>query len=75
MMFQRQPLTVAILAASLGLVACNSNDHDTPISTSTPTATTTVTVTPSLGKILSGRVVLRDAKTGVDLAPYSVYTV
>ena len=27
MMFQRQPLTVAILAASLGLVACNSNDH------------------------------------------------
>ena len=74
MMFQRQPLTVAILAASLGLVACNSNDHDTPISTSTPTATTTVTVTPSLGKILSGRVVLRDAKTGVDLAPPKTLT-
>ncbi|MDO9177551.1 MAG: hypothetical protein Q7U16_04370 [Agitococcus sp.] len=74
MMFQRQPLTVAILAASLGLVACNSNDHDTPISTTTPTATTTVTVTPSLGKILSGRVVLRDAKTGVDLAPPKTLT-
>jgi len=73
-MFQRQPLTVAILAASLGLVACNSNDHDAVTSTSTPPATTTITVTPSLGKILSGRVVLRDAKTGVDLAPPKTLT-
>ena len=74
MMFQRQPLTVAILAVTLGLAACNSNDDDTATSTSTPTATTTVTVTPSLGKILSGRVVLRDAKTGVDLAPPKTLT-
>ncbi len=71
MMFQRQPLTIAIIAASLGLAACNSNDHDTASSSS---VTTTITVTPSLGKILSGRVVLRDAKTGVDLAPAKTLT-
>lgn len=72
-MFQRQPLTIAILATTLGLVACNSNDHDTVNSTSTPTTMTTITVTPSLGKILSGRVVLRDAQ-GVDLAPPKTLT-
>ncbi len=75
MMFQRQPLTVAIICATLGLAACNSNDDNAPSSSATSsTPTTTVTVTPSLGKILSGRVVLRDAKTGVDLAPAKTLT-
>ena len=82
MMFQRKPLSIAILVTTLGLSACNDNNHDTvnptsvltPVPTPTTTATTTITVTPSLGKILSGRVVLRDAKTGVDLAPAKTLT-
>lgn len=50
-------LTMSIIVASLGLTACNSNDHDTAA-----TATfKTLTVAPSLGRIANARVILRDA--------------
>lgn len=57
---------LTLLAALL--TACNSNDDDgSRPASSTPTTTTTVKVTPSLGKILNAKVVLRNAKTGVQL--------
>jgi len=54
------------LLASLMLAACNSNDDDN-VATPTVVQTTQVTVTPSLGKILNAKVVLKNAKTGAEL--------
>lgn len=73
---KRHPLSVAIIITSLALAACNSNDEDRAVlpSKATTVATTTVTVTPSLGKILNGRVALKNAKTGAVLAPTQVLT-
>ena len=75
-MLKRHPLSAAIIITSLALAACNSNDEDRVAlpSKATTVATTTVTVTPSLGKILNGRVSLKNAKTGAVLAPTQVLT-
>lgn len=54
------------LLASFMLAACNSNDDDN-VATPTVVQTTQVTVTPSLGKILNAKVVLKNAKTGATL--------
>ncbi|WP_297925381.1 hypothetical protein, partial [uncultured Agitococcus sp.] len=51
------------LLASLMLAACNSNDDDNAAIPAV-VQTTQVTVTPSLGKILNAKVVLKNAKTG-----------
>ncbi|PTQ88368.1 hypothetical protein [Agitococcus lubricus] len=73
-MLQPKLLAVAILASSLGLVACNDNNDAgaSPKTTSTVT-TTTITVTPSLGKIVNARVILRNVN-GQDLAPAKTLT-
>ena len=60
-----------ILGTSLTLLAalitgCNSNDDDNAALTQVP-STTQVTITPSLGKILNAKVVLKNAKTGAML--------
>jgi len=75
-MLKCHPLSAAIIISSLTLAACNSNDEDKVAlpSKATTIATTTVTVTPSLGKILNGRVSLKNAKTGAVLAPTQVLT-
>ena len=78
-MLKRHSLSLAIMLSSLSLVACNSNDDDnvalpSKAATPTSTATTTITVTPSLGKILNGRVALKNAKTGAVLAPTQTLT-
>lgn len=67
------------LVAAL-LSACNSNDDDgshTTKTTSTPTPAVSknITVTPSLGKILNAKVVLRNAKTGVELGTGNTGTI
>jgi len=53
------------LSIAMLLVACNGNDHDAPASTTTlPTNNTTLktlTISPSLGKILKAKVVLKNA--------------
>ncbi len=71
-MFQPRVLTIAIIAATLGVAGCNSNDDDGSqrfsAGTSAPTMTT-ITVTPSLGKIRNAKVILRSAKTNQELAP------
>ncbi|HRH92615.1 MAG TPA: hypothetical protein PLW01_11975, partial [Agitococcus sp.] len=54
------------LLASLMLAACNSNDDDNAAIPAV-VQTTQVTVTPSLGKILNAKVVLKNAKTGATL--------
>lgn len=73
-MLQRHPLSLAIVLSSLALVACNSNDDDNVNLPSKAVTTTTITVTPSLGKILNGRVALKNAKTGAILAPTQTLT-
>ncbi|HQV79862.1 MAG TPA: hypothetical protein PLW69_02735, partial [Agitococcus sp.] len=60
-----------ILGTSLTLLAalitgCNSNDDDNAALTQVP-STTQVTITPSLGKILNAKVVLRNANTGLEI--------
>ena len=54
------------LLAGLMLAACNSNDDDNAAIPAV-VQTTQVTVTPSLGKILNAKVVLKNAKTGATL--------
>ena len=51
-----------------GLIACNENDHDnfTDIS-KTNIKNMTIVVTPSLGKINNAKILLTDAKSGVEL--------
>ena len=73
-MLKRHSLSLAIMLSSLSLVACNSNDDDNVNLPSKAATTTTITVTPSLGKILNGRVALKNAKTGVILAPIQTLT-
>ncbi|MCP5174097.1 MAG: hypothetical protein H6996_03205 [Moraxellaceae bacterium] len=51
------------LLAALVMTGCEINDDVNPV----PGSTTTVTVTPSLGKILNAKVVLKNAKTGKEL--------
>ncbi|MCB1659680.1 MAG: hypothetical protein KDI39_15790 [Pseudomonadales bacterium] len=51
------------LLAALVMTGCEINDDVNPV----PGSTTTVTVTPSLGKILNAKVVLKNAKTGAEL--------
>lgn len=70
-MFKQKTLVVAITLSTLALTACNSNDDD---NVGAPSTTTTITVTPSLGKILNGRIALKNAKTGVSLAPTQTIT-
>ena len=73
-MLKRHSLSLAIMFSSLSLVACNSNDDDNASLPSKAVTTTTITVTPSLGKILNGRVALKNAKTGAVLAPTQTLT-
>ena len=61
-----------ILGTSLTLLAalitgCNSNDEDDNAALTQVPSTTQVTITPSLGKILNAKVVLKNAKTGAML--------
>ncbi|MDO9179927.1 MAG: IPT/TIG domain-containing protein [Agitococcus sp.] len=50
------------LSMAMLLVACNSNDHDNPQSSNSNNATLkTLTISPSLGKILKAKVVLKNA--------------
>lgn len=51
------------LLAALIMTGCEINDDVNPV----PGSTTTVTVTPSLGKILNAKVVLKNAKTDATL--------
>lgn len=62
---QPRVLTLAILAATLGLTACNSNDDDGSLP-GAAVAMKSVTIVPSLGKISNGRVVLRNARNPAD---------
>lgn len=76
-MFKQKSLVVAMMFSSVALTACNSNDDDnigTPSQATPTTIMTTVTVTPSLGKILNGRIALKNAKTGASLAPTQTIT-
>jgi hypothetical protein len=76
-MFKQKTLCMAIALSTLALTACNENDDDNigaAISANQNQATTTITVTPSLGKILNGRIALKNAKTGVTLAPTQTIT-
>lgn len=76
-MFQQKRLVSAIICSTFALTACNSNDDDNvgaPSKAVAPVTTTTITVTPSLGKILNGRIALKNAKTGVSLAPTQTIT-
>ncbi len=59
------PCTSLTLLAAL-ITGCNSNDDDNAALTQVP-STTQVTVTPSLGKILNAKVVLRNANTGLEI--------
>jgi len=61
-----------ILGTSLTLLAalitgCNSNDDDDNAALTQVPSTTQVTITPSLGKILNAKVVLRNANTGLEI--------
>ena len=65
--------SLTALSIALLLVGCNDNS-DSPKTKSSTSSTpppvvslNTITVTPSLGKILNARVVLRNARTGVEL--------
>lgn len=59
--------SIALLAAAL-LSGCNDNDDNLATKNATPAAATTqVTITPSLGKILNAKVVLKNAKNGAML--------
>lgn len=65
--------SLTALALALLLTACNENDHD-PVKASknvtppTPAPTlNTVTITPSLGRIINARVILRNARNGKEL--------
>jgi len=50
------------LSMAMLLVACNSNDHDNPQPTNSNAVTLkTLTISPSLGKILKAKVVLKNA--------------
>ena len=62
---QPRALTLAILAATFGLTACNSNDDDGSLP-GAAVAMKTVTIVPSLGKISKARVVLRNARNLAD---------
>lgn len=73
-MFQQRKIVSAIICSTLVLTACNSNDDDNIGASSKAVATTTITVTPSLGKILNGRIALKNAKTGASLAPTQTIT-
>lgn len=73
-MLKRHSLSLAIVLSSLSLVACNSNDDDNVALPSKAVTTTTITVTPSLGKILNGRVALKNATTGTALAATKTLT-
>ncbi|HEX5359649.1 MAG TPA: hypothetical protein VFW49_00885, partial [Fluviicoccus sp.] len=55
-------LSLSILAISLGLGGCNTNDHDVDVVTSK-----TLIVTPSLGRISNARVVLRNSVTHAEI--------
>jgi hypothetical protein len=67
------------LSIAMLLVACNGNDHDAPASTTTvPTNTTTLktlTITPSLGKILKAKVVLKNAANNAPIGEQNTGTV
>jgi hypothetical protein len=73
-MLKRHSLSLAIMLTSLSLVACNSNDDDNANLPSKAVTTTTITVTPSLGKILNGRIALKNATTGATLAATKTLT-
>ena len=76
-MFKQKSLVVAMMFSSVALTACNSNDDDnigTPSQATPTTIMTTVTVTPSLGKILNGRIALKNAKTGASIAATQTIT-
>ena len=70
----RLKTTFAALSIALLLVACNENDQDAQVNvTSTNNSNSinnnllSLTVTPSLGKILNAKVILRNARTGAEL--------
>ncbi|PTQ89178.1 hypothetical protein [Agitococcus lubricus] len=69
---QQSVMTLTLLTAAL--LGCNSNNDSGSTKSSSSgggggsaVTTTTVTVTPSLGKILNAKVILRNAKTGTEL--------
>ena len=64
------------LSMAMMLVACNSNDHDAPQTlTAVPTITTkTLTITPSLGKVLKAKVVLKNAANNAPLGEQNTGT-
>jgi len=49
------------LSMAMLLVACNGNDHDNAVAKSNNATLKTLTISPSLGKILKAKVVLRNA--------------
>ena len=56
------------LSMAMLLVACNSNDHDNPQPTNSNAVTLkTLTISPSLGKILKAKVVLKNAATNAPI--------
>lgn len=56
------------LSIAMLLVACNSNDHDNPQPTNSNAVTLkTLTISPSLGKILKAKVVLKNAATNAPI--------
>jgi hypothetical protein len=52
------------LSVAMLLVACNGNDHDNPQPSSNVTLKT-LTISPSLGKVLKAKVVLKNAANNV----------
>lgn len=51
------------------LAGCNENDHDYLMSEQNKKSTVAIMITPSLGKIIEAKIVLRDAITGLAVAP------
>ncbi|RZU47757.1 PA14 domain-containing protein [Fluviicoccus keumensis] len=62
--------SLTVLTMAIMLAGCNGNDHDIAGASPTPTAlaVNTVTITPSLGRIQNARAIIRNARTGVELA-------
>lgn len=70
---------IAIGSMALLLVACNANDHDIATTSKSTTnnpiiappvvavSTNTITITPSLGKILNAKVILKNARTNAEI--------
>ena len=53
----------------LVLSGCNENDQDYSISEINKKSLVEIIITPSLGKIIEAKVVLRDAITGLEVTP------